>query len=135
MTHTDNAVPERKRTAVIKLGAAFALVTGLPALALALAGFLGRGGRADAATAIPNLITGLASLCGAWAYLSLRRWSVPIYAFAVLGHFAAHARLISLHGGFGHTPLPGYVSILAIPVCALGTLISMERQRRAGRLR
>ena len=83
-------------------GAGFSFLIGGLALVLAIIGLTGRGA-ADAASAPTNLIVGVASIVGAAGYLAFRKWAIPVYVVAVVGHFISHARLLISHGGAAQT--------------------------------
>ncbi|MCW3055435.1 MAG: hypothetical protein JWN14_4605, partial [Chthonomonadales bacterium] len=99
-----------------------------------LGGLLGKGGAGDRATALPNLLTGIASIAGAIDYLRLKKGALPVYAIAVIGHFVTHGILFVSHLGSGRMTVAGTVSIWIVPVLALCVLIGIERQRRRGAL-
>ncbi len=126
------APPRGKRPADLLLGVLFALLTGVIALFAAKVGFQGRGSAADGATIWPNLITGSASLVGAAGYLQLRKWSVPIYAVAVAGHFASHLQLLAMRAGSGRLTVANVVLLALPPLLALAVLTNMWRQRKQG---
>jgi len=117
---------------VIIIGAAFAILIGLLALLLAFIGLRGSGGPADKSTAVPNLITGVASVAGGTGYLMLKKWGVYAYAVSVLGHFFSHIYLYLSHAAAGRATVVGAVQLAMIPIMSLIVLGSMERQRRKG---
>src|SRR5205085_2890386 len=100
-------IPPRQRSFGMFVGVVFSLFIGVLALVLGIHGLQGRGGAADVATAFPNLITGITSLVGAVGYLALKKWAVPVYAIAVIGHFVSHTMLLISHSGSGRVTVAG----------------------------
>lgn len=115
----------RKRSILVLLGAAFSLGIGGLALILAVVGLLGRGGAADRMSALPNLITGIASIAGAVGYLTFKKWAIPTYTVAVIGHIVSHVQLVMAHGGPEHIASRSWLPVLLPPVIALLVLIDM----------
>jgi hypothetical protein len=124
----------RKLSVGIVIGAAFSLLIGALALVLAVRGLEGKGGAADVAGAWPNLVTGIASMLGAVGYLRLRKWAVPVYLVAVVGHFTSHTMLFVAHWARGGITFGGMIGIWFVPILAVLILVAMERDRRSGRL-
>jgi hypothetical protein len=122
------------RSPVLLLGVAAAVGLGALAVFAAWQGFLPGAREVDATWAVPNLLTGLASLAGAVGYGLRRRWGVILFALSVLGHFAIHAVFVlkALEAGRA-TPIS--LGVLAlVPLVALVVLASMAWQWRQGRL-
>lgn len=117
----------RRRNAGLIAGGIFSILIGALALVLALRGFQGKGGPAELATTWPNLITGIASLVGGGGYLAQRKWAVPVYAVAVVGHFVSHGMLFVMHSG-------ATISLVITPLLALAVLFGMNNCRAKGRL-
>ncbi len=111
-------------------GAVFSLGIGALALLLAVIGLLGRGGAADRISALPNLITGIASIAGSIGYLTFKKWAIPTYAVAVLGHIVSHVQLVMAHGGPEHISSRSWIPVLLPPVVALLVLIDMIWEKR-----
>jgi hypothetical protein len=128
------APPHFRRTIGVLVGSAVALLIGAVALVSGVLPLIGPAGAADRAAAVPNLLTGLAALAGGAGYWAGKRWGVYVYALSVLGHFLVHAAFFvsSLGSGRG-TPFTA-LTLAFVPVVALLVLISMEVQRRQGRL-
>jgi len=131
---TQQDLPAQKPSWGVLLGVVFSLCIGILAVLLGLGGLLGKGGAGDRATALPNLLTGIASIAGAIDYLRLKKAALPVYALAVIGHFVTHGILLVSHLGSGRMTVAGMVSMWIVPVLALCVLIGIERQRRRGAL-
>jgi len=123
-----------KPTWGVVLGVVFSLGIGILAVLLGVGGLLGKGGAVDRSTALPNLLTGITSIIGAVGYLRRKKWALPVYALAVIGHFVAHGLLFVSHLGSGRMTVAGTVSSWIVPALALCVLIGIERQRRRGAL-
>ena len=121
-----------KRPLAITIGGIFSLLIGGLALLLAVMGFMGRGGHADVASALPNLITGIASLAGAAGYLALKKWAIPVYFVAVVIHFVSHWLLFVSHNASARVTPGGAVFLFLVPAITLVILISMVWQQRRG---
>lgn len=124
----------RKRSFTLYFGAVFSLLIGGLALVTAILGFLGKGGAADIHTAFPNLITFIASIAGAVGYLALKKWAVPVYAVAVIGHIISHTMLYMIHAASGRVSSNGIIILLLIPGLSILILAQMEHRRRIGLL-
>ena len=130
MDKPSDAQSPRRRPFSLLLGAVFSLLIGLFALLLAGFGFTGKGGENNVASALPNLITGLASIAGAAGYLALKKWAVPVYFIAVLGHFISHGLLLHSHLATGRVSAGGVFFLMIVPALALAVLVNMFRQTK-----
>ena len=110
------------------LGVLFTLLMGVIALYSAMIGFQGKGSAADMATAWPNIMTGIASLIGGVGYLRFKKWSIPVYAVAVIGHFVSHGELIYLRTVSRHITIANVTVLAIVPLIALVILGNMARQ-------
>jgi hypothetical protein len=124
--------PSPKRPVTVIIGVVFSLLIGGLALLLAATGLMGRGGQADIVSGWPNLITGIASIIGAMGYLALKKWAIPVYVVAVVGHLVSHTLLFVSHSASGRVTLGGIVFLLLVPAMALLVMIDMLRQQRRG---
>lgn len=124
--------PPPKCPLSVTIGGVFSLLIGGLALLLAIMGFMGKGGPADIASAWPNFITGIASIVGAVGCLALKKWAVPVYSVAVVGHFVSHALLFVSRSASGRVIPGGIVSLLLVPAMALLVLMDMVQQQRRG---
>ena len=129
MSNRKDESANRRPPSVI-LGILFSLLVRAMALVAAKVGFAGKG----SAAAWPNLLTGVALFIGTVGYFMLKKWAVPVYRVAVVGHFVSHTTLLSLRSGSGHVTLPMIVVLAIVPLIALAILVNMERQRRQGLL-
>jgi hypothetical protein len=131
VSDTPSNLTSAPRPFSLMLVVAFSCLTGIVALLSARAGASGHASATDIANLLPNAVTGLASLVGTAGYFARRRWCVPVYAVAVLGHFYSHAQALSLHGTGGGARLLG---LALVPVLSLAALGAMLRHYRAGLL-
>ncbi len=131
---TQSASARAARSPILVLGMLAALGLGAVAVFSAWQGFAPAAREVDATWAVPNLLTGLASLIGAVGYGLRRKWGVAVFALSVLGHILIHSAFVlkALDAGRA-TPIS--LGVLAlIPLVALAVLVSMAWQWRQGRL-
>ncbi len=119
------------RRVIITLGA---LALGLVAMASALLALGPAAHTADQVAAVPNLITGLASLSGALGYWAGKKWGLYAYALACLGHWLIHGAFLVAALQSGRFSPGSAVGLALVPVGALVLLGGMILDARAGRL-
>lgn len=135
MENTHLSGSDSSRPFRVFVGSAFAVFIGLIALASGLMGVMGRGGAADVVTAVPNIITGAASVPAGVGYFLMRRWAVPAFMVGLAGLVVSNTVLYFHHAAKGPFP-PAKIVFLAIPPMAAAIVaIQMASLNRAGRLK
>ena len=124
--------PIRKRRVGLFVVVFFSICVGLFSLVSALFGLFGKGGGVNVTFALPNLITGIASLAGAVACISMRKWAIPALLIAVLGHFSSHGALLISHMHQHRVGVVGVLSLMIVPLGALFSLIYIVRLNSKG---
>lgn len=126
--------PIRKRRVGLFVVVFFSICVGLFSLVSALFGLFGKGGGMNVSFALPNLITGIASLAGAVACISKRKWAIPALLIAVLGHFSSHVLLLISHMHQHRVGVVEVLSMMFVPIAALFSLIYVIRLNAIGLL-
>jgi hypothetical protein len=123
-----------KRPIHVWLATLIALGIGLVALGSAWAALGPNANGADRVAALPNLLTGLASVAGGIGYWLGRRWGLYAYALSVAGHLLIHSAFLLSALGSGRFAPVSIVGLAIIPVVSLGVLVVMWRDQRQARL-
>ncbi len=119
------------RRLIVLLGA---VGLGVVAVAAALVALGPAAHAADRVAAVPNLITGLASLVGAVGYGARKKWGLYAYALSCLGHGLIHGAFLAAALQAGRFSPVSAVGLAVVPVAALVVLVGMALDARAGRL-
>ena len=128
------AEPNRKRPTALVFVVFFSMCIGLFSIVSAVFGLLGKGGGANVSFSLPNFITGIASVAGGVACISLRKWAIPALLIAVLGHFSSHIALLTSHMHQHRLSFGGALSLAFVPIVALISLMYVIRLSAIGSL-
>ncbi len=112
----------------------FSILIGLFSIVSAVFGLFGKGGGANVSFALPNLITGIASIAGGVACFSKRKWAIPALLIALVGHFSSHIALLISHMHQHRLSVGGVLSLSFVPIFALISLIYVVRLSANGSL-
>lgn len=134
MPDQKRAEPIRKRPKALVFVVCFSIFIGVFSVVSAVFGLLGKGGGANVSFALPNLITGIASLAGGVACISMRKWAIPALLIALVGHFSSHIALLTSPMHQNRLSVGGALSLSFVPVIALISLIYVVRLRAKGSL-
>ncbi len=118
----------------VVLGSALAVGLAVLALVSVFFGLQPGANAADRATALPNLLTGIASVLGAAGYWRGKRWGPYAFAASVAGHVLIHSAFVISALAQGRLSPLSLAILAAVPIVSLLLFAVMLRDWRQRRL-